>query len=625
MIEAGQSVGAYRVERMIGRGGMGVVYEAVQTSVKRRVALKVLRPELADDPEFAERFRREARLQASLEHPHVLEVYDVGESDEGLFLAMRLVSGGTLLDLLRGGELDAERSLNLLDQVTGALDAAHEARLVHRDVKPQNVLVGEGDHAFLADFGLTSAGSDTTIASSRPILGSIAYVAPEVVRGDEPTPASDRYSVAASLFHCLTGEVVFPRGSDAAVLFAQAAEPPPSAHERRAELPSELDKVLRGALAKRPDERPPTARAIVGAAREALGPAAGSLGPPRIGAPAQRAPAAAPPPEAPGRRVPRVALAVGALLMAVAIGAGAVLLLGGDDADTAAAQEVPVPPVPDGAQALGGDLALPDEALDCRGKPATPNSPTCAIVQSDLADATLLAPADGVIVGWAVRGSSGDMLLDVIRPRGTDTLRPVRSQWEYAGNAASQYFKTRLPVEQGDQVGIELGPGASIGVSEAAGATTERWRKPSGGAYGSPDLEAGTGFDYKLALRVDFVPGETVPAPPRLTGAAAAKAPDGFVRASQPLKVDDPDPIQLRIDLVEIGPKVALDVFRGDVRTQRVFIPDLKSLGVPVTLEAFRYPGEAFGEVGVYWVNPGSGRSIYHDYIVGEGTVELVQ
>jgi hypothetical protein len=213
----------------------------------------------------------------------------------------------------------------------------------------------------------------------------------------------------------------------------------------------------------------------------------------------------------------------------------------------------------------------------------------------------------------------------VIRPRGTETLRPVRSQWQYAGNPAPHYFEARLPVEQGDQIGIELGQGASIGVSDAVGATTQRWRAPSGGAYGAPDLEAGTGLDYELALRADFVPGEQIPPPRRLTGSAAAKATDGFVRASQPLKVDDPDPIQLRVDLVEIGPKVALDVFRGGVRTQRIFMPDLTSLGVPVTLEAYRYPGEAFGEVGVYWVNPNSGRSIFHDYLVGEGSVELIQ
>jgi serine/threonine-protein kinase len=282
MIEAGTTVDGYRVERMIGRGGMGVVYEAVETSINRRVALKVLRPELADDPEFVERFRREARLQASLEHPHVLEVYDAGESDAGLFLAMRLVSGRTLLDLLREHELDAERALELLDQVTGALDVAHDANLVHRDVKPQNVLIDD-ERAFLADFGLTSGGTETTVATSRPMLGSVAYVAPEIVRGEEPTPASDRYSVAATLFHCLTGDVVFPRGSDAAVLYAHATEAPPRVRERRRELPDALDGALGPALAKQPGERPPTARSIVRAARDALGSGVGSLASPQLG------------------------------------------------------------------------------------------------------------------------------------------------------------------------------------------------------------------------------------------------------------------------------------------------------------------------------------------------------
>jgi serine/threonine-protein kinase len=291
MIEAGTSVDGYRVERMIGRGGMGVVYEAVQLSMRRRVALKVLRPELADDPAFAERFRREAQLQASLEHPNVLEVYDVGESDGGLYLAMRLVSGRTLLDVLREGELDAERALRLLDQVTGALDSAHEAALIHRDVKPQNVLVDDGDRAFLADFGLTRAGTQTTVASSSPMLGSVAYVAPEIVRGEEPTPASDRYSVAATVFHCITGDVVFPRASDAAVLYAHATEPPPRARERRGELPEAIDEVLGPALAKDPGSRPPTAQAIVGGVRDALGTGVGRLGSPRGPAPVPTAPA----------------------------------------------------------------------------------------------------------------------------------------------------------------------------------------------------------------------------------------------------------------------------------------------------------------------------------------------
>ena len=210
MIES-VSFSGYRVERTLGRGGMGVVYEAIQTSLDRRVALKVLRPELAEDPAFAERLRREGRIQASLEHPHVLDVYEVGESPHGLFISMRLVQGATLVELMRSGDLDGQKTLSLFEQVAAALDAAHAADLVHRDVKPQNVLV-ENDHAFLADFGLTRSSSDATTASSRSMLGTVAYVAPEIVRGDEPTPASDRYAFAATLFHCLAGERRVPEG-----------------------------------------------------------------------------------------------------------------------------------------------------------------------------------------------------------------------------------------------------------------------------------------------------------------------------------------------------------------------------------------------------------------------------
>ncbi len=624
MIEVGQSIEDYRVERMIGRGGMGVVYEAVQTSINRRVALKVLRPELADDPAFVERFRREARLQASLEHPNVLEVYDVGESDEGLFLAMRLVSGETLLDLLRDGELDAERALRLLDQASGALDVAHGASLIHRDVKPQNVLVDEGDHAFLADFGLTRAGSDTTIASSSPMLGSVAYVAPEIVRGEEPTPASDRYSIAATLFHCLTGDVVFPRGSDAAVLYAHATEAPPHIHERREELPSELDTVMETALAKQPSERPGTAREIVGAARDALGPTTRTLGSPRLALPTDPLPSAIP--AAAGRRsIPRTALWGAALLATAVVGVGIAVLIDDGGGEGTAEAEVPVPAVAPGAQALGGDLALPDRSLDCRGKEPTPDSPSCSIAQSALPGATLLVPADGMIVGWAVRGAGGELALDVIRPRGTDTLRVAKSQWESVGNQASYYFKTALPVEAGDQLAVELGSGATIGATAADGATTQRWKEPAGGNYGEPDLAAGTGFDYELALRTDFVPGAKAKAPPRLTGAEAVRAPDGKVRARQSLTVDQPQPTKLNVELVEVGDRVALDVFRGDRRTQRIFIPDLQPFGVPVTLDIVPYPGESYGEANVWWVNPNTGRVIYHDILLGERTLAFFQ
>ena len=160
---------------------MGVVYEATQASLGRKVAVKVLRPELAEDPAFVSRFRREGRLQAALEHPHVLDVYEVGESPYGLYLAMRLVRGQTLAERLLEGELSCGVALDLLAQVADALDAAHAAGLVHRDVKPENVLVSDEGVAFLADFGLTRGGGSTTDTASRPALGTVAYVGKSVV------------------------------------------------------------------------------------------------------------------------------------------------------------------------------------------------------------------------------------------------------------------------------------------------------------------------------------------------------------------------------------------------------------------------------------------------------------
>ena len=628
MIEAGTSVAGYRVVRMIGRGGMGVVYEAVQTSLDRRVALKVLRAELADDPEFVDRFRREGRLQASIEHPHVLDVYEVGESEQGLFMSMRLVSGQTMLDLLRDGELGAERTLNLLDQVTDALDAAHEAALIHRDVKPQNVLVDEDDHAYLADFGLTRGGTDTTIATSGPMLGSVAYVAPEIVRGEEPTPASDRYSFAATIFHCLTGDVVYPLGSDAAVLYAHATEPPPSATQRRPELPDALDSVFGSALAKQPEERPRTARLITHAVRDALGPRAEDLGSPQIVGPlkiAADAPAIAPA-ATPGLPWAKVAVGACVVIAAMALAAAVALLIDDDDAGadvSSAGPVVAIPAVADGAEPLGSELAGPFDSVDCRGKAATPESTPCSIVQSELSGATLLAPADGAIVGWMVMGAQGELALDVIRPRGEDTVRVERSQWEVAGNTGPNRFESALRVEAGDQVGVQLGPGASIGAMPAEGATTQRWLEPAGGAYGAPDKDEGTGFDQEVALRAEFIPGEEVPLLRHLTGAAAAKAPDGKVRDRSTVNIDEPQPHRLGVELVEAEGRVVLDIYDGKERTVRVFIPGLEPGGIPAELKTFEYPGETFAEADVWWVNPSSGRMIFHFLTFGRKNLEF--
>ncbi len=269
MVGAGTTIAGYRVERRLGSGGMGAVYEATQLSLDRVVALKVLSPTLSADAGFRERFRREAMLQAALEHPNIVPVYEAGESEAGLFMAMRLVEGTDLKRLSEGGELEPERVLVLLAHVAAALDAAHGAGLVHRDVKPQNVLV-DGDRAYLADFGLTKGAGDRGTTLTGQYLGSLDYTPPEQIRGEPVGPAGDLYALAAVLYEALTGEVPFPHETEAAVLYAHVAETPPRPSERRPELPQALDAVVARGLAKRPEDRYRSATALVDEARRAL-------------------------------------------------------------------------------------------------------------------------------------------------------------------------------------------------------------------------------------------------------------------------------------------------------------------------------------------------------------------
>lgn len=612
MIETGTMLGGYRIERVLGQGGMGVVYEATQMSLDRRVALKVLRAPLAADEAFVTRLREEGSLQASIEHPHVLEVYEVGEAGDGLFLAMRLVEGGaSLADLLESGQLGAERALDLLGQAAGALDAANAAGLVHGDVKPQNILVDPEGSAYLGDFGLTRGGGDS-LTASHPLLGTVAYIAPEVVAGHPAGPASDRYAFAATIFHCLTGDPVYPLGTDAAVMFAHVSSPPPHASDRRDQLPEALDGVLDRALAKEPDRRPATAAELVDSVRDAIGEGLEGLGPPRIGARAARIPPTGeiglPSAHAPDRRS-RVAVLAGAILAAAVVGAGAAQLLGNDDAQ---GFDTPIPEVPASAEALGSSLPEPDRSVGCSGQ-EEPDSEACSIAQTRLPGADLIVPENGEIVGWAVRGASGEVSLDVIRPRGAETVRVGKSQWESAGNDAPHYFRTSVPVETGDVVALELGPGSTIGIRETGDAATERWLDVLGGFYEAPDRREGTGFDYELAFRADFVPREKPAQPEQLLGAAAAEAPGGTVRERVPLKISDP-PARVEIAAVEVGQRVAMDLFQGGTRRARMFVPGLLPLGQPVDIIAAPVAGEPFSEAGLWWVNPNSGRLQFHSF-----------
>ena len=228
----GTQFGAYRIEAVIGRGGMSVVYRADDLQLKRKVALKVLSPELADDDAFRRRFLRELQLAASLDHPNVVPIYEAGELDGLFYIAMRYVDGTDLKTWLRReGALDADRALAIVGQLAQALDAAHERGLVHRDVKPSNVLVTGAagrEHCYLADFGLSTSVSDrSTAVSARQIVGTIDYVAPEQIRDEDVDARADVYSLAGVLYHCLTGRVPFPRDSEVSKMFAHLNDQPP--------------------------------------------------------------------------------------------------------------------------------------------------------------------------------------------------------------------------------------------------------------------------------------------------------------------------------------------------------------------------------------------------------------
>jgi predicted Ser/Thr protein kinase len=270
-LRRGDTIAGYRIEHLLGKGGMGAVYEATQLSLGRSVALKVIARGVPIDATARERFRREGRLQAVLDHPHILPVYEAGESHGQLFIAMRLVHGPTLKTLAAGRALDPERSMNILGDVAHALDAAHGAALVHRDVKPQNILLDPRDFAYLADFGLSKAPGDATLTHTGQLLGSVAYMSPEQARGENATEASDIYSFTCVLYECLVGRVPFPRDSDHAVLHAHIWDPPPRPSEIRPELPRATDAVIEHGLAKAPGSRSLSACAVVREARSALG------------------------------------------------------------------------------------------------------------------------------------------------------------------------------------------------------------------------------------------------------------------------------------------------------------------------------------------------------------------
>src|SRR5262245_50011845 len=272
-VQIGAEFLGYRIEEQIGHGGMGIVYRAYDLRLKRTVALKLVTPELALDERFRERFARETELAMSLEHPNVVPIHDAGDVAGRLYLAMRLVAGTDLRKLLREqGALEPSRALAICRQVANALDAAHAKGLVHRDVKPSNILLDEAEHVYLADFGLTRRlEEEGALAGEGRSVGTPAYLAPEQIEGGPVDGRADVYSLGCVLYECLTGEAPFVHGSRLGVAWAHLEEEPPSASERDSDVPEAIDAVLRGAMAKTPDERYRTCAALIEAAEAPFG------------------------------------------------------------------------------------------------------------------------------------------------------------------------------------------------------------------------------------------------------------------------------------------------------------------------------------------------------------------
>jgi DNA-binding beta-propeller fold protein YncE len=309
------------IEDEIGRGGMGIVFRARNVALDRLRAIKVVAPELSADPAFAARFRREARLAASVEHPNVVTVHHAGDEDGLLYIVMRYVDGVDLARMLADGPLPADRAMAILRPVAAALDAAHAAGLVHRDVKPANVLIEDaptGERVYLTDFGISKpleaarpAGSTATTAltMSGQVLGTADYVSPEAIEGEDVDARSDVYSLACVAYHLLAGRPPFPRERELATLIAHTKAARPSAVAANPELRSEVDAVLRAGMAIDPAGRPASAGEFVASLDEAVG-TAGAV-----------------------RRRSRLPLLAGLLALGAAAAVAVALAVGGADDD----------------------------------------------------------------------------------------------------------------------------------------------------------------------------------------------------------------------------------------------------------------------------------------------------
>ena len=409
----GTRFGPYELQSVIGVGGMGEVYRAYDTARERMVAIKLLRPEMAADHSFQERFRRESRVAARLQEPHVIPVHDFGEIDGVLYIDMRLVDGASLKDVLRAeGALPPARAVSILRQVAAALDAAHANGLVHRDIKPENVLLTPDDFAYLVDFGIAHGGGEASVTSTGLVVGSSAYMAPERFSGERGGPASDVYSLACLLYESLTGRAPFEAPDVRQVWSAHMFAPPPRPSIMRRSVSRAFDDVVARGMAKQPHDRYPSAGELARAACAAAegAPVAEPVAP--VTPPSTRQfstvyPTPPPPPAlpaAPARRFSRgqVGLVAATVVMfTAALVLAAVLVFSGGDAGSPAPRIAAPPsssseaPSTSSASAVEGVSGTDSQGFVGHTARCDSGSTPAALIRTSLSLAIICETSDG--------------------------------------------------------------------------------------------------------------------------------------------------------------------------------------------------------------------------------------
>ncbi|WP_233444440.1 serine/threonine-protein kinase [Nocardia puris] len=332
-LRPGSVFAGYRIEGLVGAGGMGSVYSAHHPRLPRMVALKLLHPSFAADPVFRGRFEREAQLAGRLDHPNIVAIHDRGQEGEQLWIAMQYIQGGDADSLARGGPLPPARALHIARETANALDHAHAAGLLHRDVKPANILLrapsapGAPEQVLLTDFGIAKSADEVgSLTQTGTLLATLRYAAPEQLSGGELGPRTDQYSLACTLFHLLAGRPPFTADTAAGVIGAHLMQPVPRISTLRPDLPPALDAVFERAMAKNPEHRFPSCAAMAAAASAAFDP--------------PRAPL---PPTPPPSRKRRWLLALGAVAAVLAVAGAGAFALRPDETPTTTTTSTPPP------------------------------------------------------------------------------------------------------------------------------------------------------------------------------------------------------------------------------------------------------------------------------------------